>query len=48
MFRPDPKPEPKIKVKKKYVYKRKATGEKEVFEKIANTRKLRSLCTSKR
>lgn len=31
-FRPDPKPEGKKKEKKPYRYKRKATGEKEVFD----------------
>lgn len=33
-FRPDPKPEKIIKPKKKYSFKKKPTGEKEVFEKI--------------
>jgi hypothetical protein len=35
----DPKPEKKEKVKKVYRYKKKPTGEKEVFEKIWKTRK---------
>jgi len=37
-FRPDPKPEKTVKPKKVYKYKRKPTGEKEVFEEIAKER----------
>lgn len=37
-FRPDPKPEKAIKEKKKYSYKKKTTGEKEVFLKIWSER----------
>jgi hypothetical protein len=33
-FKPDPKPEKVIKEKKKYVYKRKPTGEGELFDEI--------------
>lgn len=33
-FKPDPKPEKKAKVKKAYRYKRKPTGEKQVFKTI--------------
>lgn len=37
-FTPDPKPEKKEKAKKPYRYKRKPTGEKQVFEEIWNER----------
>lgn len=37
-FRPDPKPEKKVKIKKPYVYKRKPTGEMQVFLEIWNER----------
>jgi len=37
-FRPDPKPEKVIKPKKKYSFKKKPTGEAQVFEKIWNER----------
>lgn len=40
----NPKPEKILKVKKKYVYKRKPTGEKELFLSIWNTRK--HFCTN--
>jgi len=38
MFNPQPKPEKKVKTKKKYVYKRKPTGERELFLYIWNNR----------
>lgn len=37
-FRPDPKPEKQVKEKKPYRYRRKPTGEKEVFDDIWNER----------